>query len=414
MNISILRRLAEDSHLPVHSSLKRLFEHAEAFAALENSGIVRHPAGQPINTSSGPITLEHDLLFLDKNGEKRPILVERQFGIGKTGTDVFSGYDLEDGTRVVIKRVLKQEAGKAYSMQSQEFARECVVLTELNRFHGAAETDEHYYVTDELIQGQDIHKKIQAILKKVQEGDRNEQPDNFIEAVNIMYQMIRPVRNFHAEGFIHRDIKPHNIIVGAGLVCRLIDFGSSDKDDTPTGDHNGTNGFLAPEIENCQDTHLPFTQSSDVYAMGESFKIILDCFESKHTLKLLTRRNDDIKEAAAGIQELIKSMKSDDPTQRPTAAEAEAKLHYILSNAKLLRVDPVQELITSKKNKETDSQSLRSSGNRFAMFPSGGGAASSTTSIGNCHRQASLGEAFLQNRDKASVTPSPVSLMTPQ
>ncbi|ELP87465.1 casein kinase, putative [Entamoeba invadens IP1] len=56
----------------------------------------------------------------------------------------------------------------------------------------------------------------------------------------LMDQCLRRIEFVHKKGWIHRDIKPDNFIMGTGdksNVCYLIDFGLSNKYITPEGEH---------------------------------------------------------------------------------------------------------------------------------------------------------------------------------
>jgi serine/threonine protein kinase len=92
------------------------------------------------------------------------------------------------------------------------------------------------------------------------------------EAVAILTSVAQGLRALHARGFIHRDIKPHNILLAAGQVlgagARLADFGlvrgEAQRDLTAPGTAIGTMAYLAPEILAGE----PATPAADVYALA--------------------------------------------------------------------------------------------------------------------------------------------------
>jgi serine/threonine protein kinase len=73
----------------------------------------------------------------------------------------------------------------------------------------------------------------------------------------------------HREGVIHRDIKPHNVLIDAHGTPKLGDFGIAQAQDqaqmTRTGSTMGTLGYMAPEQ---QDDARGVEVSSDLYAVG--------------------------------------------------------------------------------------------------------------------------------------------------
>ncbi len=96
-------------------------------------------------------------------------------------------------------------------------------------------------------------------------------------AVETTLAMSEGILAAHAKGIIHRDIKPHNIMVTAEGMCRVTDFGiarvgDGDNSMTKTGAVMGTWGYMAPE----QRTNAKAVDvRAEVYAVGATLHTLL-------------------------------------------------------------------------------------------------------------------------------------------
>jgi eukaryotic-like serine/threonine-protein kinase len=92
-------------------------------------------------------------------------------------------------------------------------------------------------------------------------------------AVQITRQILAGLAHAHAQGVIHRDIKPGNVMVGeatgVGDHVRIFDFGLAKLHDAGDGDHSaatviGTPAYMSPE----QTRAEPIDARADLYAVG--------------------------------------------------------------------------------------------------------------------------------------------------
>jgi beta-lactam-binding protein with PASTA domain/predicted Ser/Thr protein kinase len=88
-----------------------------------------------------------------------------------------------------------------------------------------------------------------------------------VVAIDIVVQILRGARFAHRRGVVHRDLKPHNVILDEEGRARVTDFGiarAGASDMTLTGSIMGTAQYLSPE----QAQGLAVSASSDLYSIG--------------------------------------------------------------------------------------------------------------------------------------------------
>jgi len=113
-----------------------------------------------------------------------------------------------------------------------------------------------YYIAMEYVAG----RSLKTIV-------REEGPLDPALAIDIVVQILRGARFAHKRGVVHRDLKPHNVIVDEEGRARVTDFGiarAGASDMTLTGSIMGTAQYLSPE----QAQGHPVSAASDLYSVG--------------------------------------------------------------------------------------------------------------------------------------------------
>jgi hypothetical protein len=176
-----------------------------------------------------------------------------ELGSGGFGT-VYRAWD-ERLERPVAVKAIDGGAGARVLREAQAAARlnhsGIVTLYELGEEGGRA------YLVSELIDGETLAELAGA-------GALSDRDLGQIGA-----QVSEALLHAHDRGVVHRDIKPHNILVSAnGSGAKIMDFGIARLADgaplTATGDVVGTIVYMAPE----QAEGLPAAPSADVYSLG--------------------------------------------------------------------------------------------------------------------------------------------------
>jgi eukaryotic-like serine/threonine-protein kinase len=117
------------------------------------------------------------------------------------------------------------------------------------------EAEGTYYIAMEVIEGRSLKELILT---------RGPLPIG--QAIAFTFEILDALRFAHRHGIIHRDVKPHNILIG-GERLKVTDFGiarAGASQMTEAGSIMGTAQYLSPE----QARGAPVTASSDLYSVG--------------------------------------------------------------------------------------------------------------------------------------------------
>jgi eukaryotic-like serine/threonine-protein kinase len=187
--------------------------------------------------------------------------IESLLGQGGMGR-VYKAYD-KDLDRVVAIKVVRQGA-LSESDALRRFKQELLLASKIShknilRIHDMGEVAGVRFISMAYVEGQDLHQIISANPKMPLE-----------RVLNFSRQFAEALAAAHAEGVIHRDLKPQNILVGKEDQIYISDFGLAKSFDegavamTKTGAFLGTPRYMSPE----QVEGHPADQRSDLYAYG--------------------------------------------------------------------------------------------------------------------------------------------------
>jgi len=184
--------------------------------------------------------------------------LERKLGSGGMA-DVWLAEDQELGRKVAIKMLHERYANDVQFVE--RFRREATHAAGLSHpnvvsIYDRGEAEGSYFIVMEYVEGRTLKELI------VTRG-----PCPVPVAVSYTRQVLAALRYAHRNGIVHRDIKPHNVLVDHEGRVKVADFGiarAGSSQMTEAGSIIGTAQYLSPE----QARGAPVDESSDLYSTG--------------------------------------------------------------------------------------------------------------------------------------------------
>ncbi len=186
-------------------------------------------------------------------------LIESQLGSGGMA-DVYLATDQSLGRKVAIKILSDRYARDAGFVE--RFRREAAAAAGLRHpnivtVYDRGEAMGTSYIAMEYLDGPTLKEEITR---------RAPLPEP--EAINYATQALAALDAAHRQGVVHRDIKPHNMVLTDEGRLKVTDFGiaraANTQQMTEVGSIVGTAQYLSPE----QARGLPVGPQSDIYSMG--------------------------------------------------------------------------------------------------------------------------------------------------
>jgi eukaryotic-like serine/threonine-protein kinase len=243
-------------------------------------------------------------------------------GDGAVAT-VWRALDTQSGDEVAIK-LMRDETMDLEDIQ--RLAQEVEILRRLShpcivRIYGTGVAEAgNPYVVMEWVDGSDLRRKIERtpILPTT-------------DVVHIVEQICAALTEAHAQGVIHRDVKPENVLLCAPrlLQVKLVDFGMAKV----IGQHSaaltfdnkifGTPQYMAPERARAK----PVGAAADVYSVAViAYELLTGRrpFDGKQPIAVLTQQITDPPPpmgVAPEVERAVLCGLAKDAAERPSAAE---------------------------------------------------------------------------------------------
>ncbi|MDA3647496.1 serine/threonine protein kinase [Saccharopolyspora indica] len=245
-----------------------------------------------------------------------------EIGSGGGGT-VWRAFDEELQRTVAVKRALSPDS-EDWAKRVGWLRREGTILARFSHpnvvtVHDIAVEGGEFWLVLEHISASDLAE--QGVLQPHRAARLGADLAGALEAV-------------HAEGVVHRDVKPGNVLITDTGTAKLADFGISrvvhgDVTLTESALLTGTPGYMAPEVARGAEP----TAESDVFSLGATLFAAVEGVgpfgDSRNPLELLHHAQSGHISApknAGALAPVLAALLRVNPAKRPTAAEAKRML----------------------------------------------------------------------------------------
>lgn len=185
--------------------------------------------------------------------------IQEQIGGGGMAL-VYKAHDVLLNRNVAVK-VLRQQFvhDEEFIRRFRREAQSAASLSHPNvvSIYDVGQEDETHYIVMEYVEGSNLNE---VILERA--------PLQAQEAVHIALQICDALEHAHHHQIIHRDIKPHNILIGKNNRVKVTDFGIAravtSSTITQTGSVVGSVHYFSPEHAKGVNTG----EKSDLYSLG--------------------------------------------------------------------------------------------------------------------------------------------------
>ncbi|WP_067823185.1 protein kinase domain-containing protein [Actinomadura kijaniata] len=257
--------------------------------------------------------------------------------LGQGGQGVVLLGEDADGGRVAVKLLHTQP--EQDSVGRRRFVQELAAAKRVARFCTAQVLDadmagDRPYIVSEYVEGTPLNRAV---------ADNGPLSDGALERLAI--GTATALVAIHRAGLVHRDFKPHNVLLG-GDGPRVIDFGIAkalDAAATVTSGVVGTPAYMAPEQ---MGGGTPVGPAADVFAWGATL-----CFAASGAppfgqdsipavIGRILNAEPDLGALEGPLRDLVARALAKDPAERPTAM---GLLHHLLGQDAPAAAEPDTE-----------------------------------------------------------------------
>ncbi|MCC6856996.1 MAG: serine/threonine-protein kinase [Bryobacterales bacterium] len=248
--------------------------------------------------------------------------------------EVYSGWDPALDRAVALKFLRRERTG--LPAEAARFVREAKAASALNHpnivtIHEVIQGGGSLVIVMELVEGQSARELCEA-------------PVPLKTLLDLGRQTALALAAAHANGIIHRDVKPENIMVRTDGYVKLLDFGLARRialdEGSGAGLPEGTLRYMSPE----QVRGMRLTPATDIYSLGLALAELASGRHPYANCPTLDVPAAIVREPGRGaivldpslparLASLIEAMLSGEPARRPAASEVAAALRGIAESS---------------------------------------------------------------------------------
>ncbi len=246
-----------------------------------------------------------------------PYRVLRKLGSGGMGAVYLAQHRDAAGPAVVAIKVIRPDL-QASSHALSRFLGEAELGARVDHPNvvrvldsGIAECDQRHlsYLVMEYVEGQTLHELAAEVGPVGEELCRH-----------IGRDVAAGLAAIHAEGAVHRDVKPSNVIIADDQTVKVMDLGASgfvEPAGRPSRPGRFVGSFLYAAPEQLVDAQGELCPTWDLFALGV---LLEELITGRHPLE--PRRGGRCPTVSAFLECLIRSLVAPDPRDRPASAQA--------------------------------------------------------------------------------------------
>ncbi|MGD8452479.1 MAG: serine/threonine-protein kinase [Phycisphaerae bacterium] len=170
-------------------------------------------------------------------------------------------------------------AAERFRVEAQAAAR--LHHTNIVSIYGQGESAGRFYYAMELVEGvgldEVVHEHPELLAASPRRDGEPWSRADYRRIASLMAEVADALACAHHQGVIHRDVKPHNLLLDASHRLHLTDFGLARLSDAPhltaAGEIMGTPAYLSPEQARGDGLHVD--HRTDIYALGVTLYEVL-------------------------------------------------------------------------------------------------------------------------------------------